>query len=137
MAKDRTFSSAIHILSVLSYGAPKRIKSDELATGMRTNPGLVRRLLSRLSEHDLVVSYRGKGGGSQLARAGEKITLADIYEAVREGPLFGSFDKEPYRSCPVSCSMGKILTHTYRGLEKDLLARMKKIRLSDITGKIA
>jgi Rrf2 family protein len=44
------------------------------------------KLMGRLAAEGLLTSVRGAAGGFALARAAERITLADIVEAV-EGPI--------------------------------------------------
>lgn len=136
VGKDRSLSTAIHIMTVLAYGHPETISSNAIALGLRTNPGLVRRVLLKLADKGLVVSSKGKTGGHRLARPADKISLDEIYLAVKEGPLFGSFDKEPYPSCKVSCNIGPVLTDTYAGLEVGLLENMRNVKLSEVLSGI-
>ena len=89
-------------------------------------------MLLKLSDHGLVVSTKGKGGGNRLARSAEKINLEDVYVAVKDRPLFGSFDKQPFKDCKVSCNIGKVLTDIYCELEGDLRKNMKKVKLAKI-----
>ena len=136
MSKDRSLSTAIHILTVLAYRSPELVSSEFLATGIKTNAGLIRRVLLKLSEHGLVVSTKGKGGGNRLAKPADKISLEDIYVAVKDSPLFRSFDKEPFESCSISCNIGVVLTDVYDDLEGELKKKMKKVKLSKIIGEI-
>lgn len=136
MTKDRSFSTAIHILVSLAYQTPNQVSSEELAAGLKTNPALVRRVLSQLSKGGLVNSSRGKGGGSTLAKSAEKITLQDVYIAMEEGPLFGSFDKAPLKQCPVSCNIGGTLETLYAELEDGLLKNLKGISIRDVLGRL-
>lgn len=136
MAKDRSYSTAIHILTTLAYHAPEMLSSDALAKGLKTNPALVRRVLCKLSEQGLVESVKGKHGGNRLARSAREINLREVYLAVHEGPLFGTFEKEPYEPCPVSCQIGKVLERYYKQLDQDLQKGMSKVRLSQILREV-
>ncbi len=136
MTKDRTLSTAIHILCILGVLRDELVSSTHIAKSLQTNPGLVRRMLLKLSESGLIESTKGKGGGSKLAKSADKITLDEIYKAVSYGPIFGSFEKEPYQPCNISCSMGGILKDVYDNLEYDLQKSMKKIKLSEIISRI-
>ena len=136
MSKDRSFSTAIHILAMLAYRHPDQLSSETMAIGLRTNPGLVRRTLLKLSAKGLIATSKGKGGGSQLAKPPSKISLEDIYLAVKEGPIFGSFDKEPFELCKVSCSMGSVLANIYDELEQDMMVKMRKIKLTKVISDI-
>ena len=117
MSKDRTFSTAIHILAALDHQHPKLLSSDDLSKGLKTNPVLIRRILSKLSQAGLIESIKGKGGGNQLAKPATKVDLESVYLAVKDGPLFGSFDKEPFEACSVSCNLGKSLRAHIRTLK--------------------
>ena len=132
MGKDRSLTTAIHILAALAHQYPKLMSSEDLAVGIKTNPGLIRRVILKLSEQGLVESVKGKGGGNRLAKTADKIELDEVYLAMKDTPLFGSFDKEPFKACPVSCNIGGVLTDVYEGLENDLIKNMKKIKLSEI-----
>jgi Rrf2 family protein len=132
VGKNRSLSTAVHILAALGVNDPTLVSSDDLAVGIKTNPGLIRRVLVKLSAHGLVESVKGKGGGNRLAKSPDKISMKDIYLAVIEGPLFGSFDKDPFKACFVSCNIGRVLTDVYDGLEDDLVKSMGKVKLSKI-----
>ena len=84
----------------------------------------------------MVVSIKGKGGGNRLAKPASKISLDEVYLAVKEGPLFGSFDKEPFEACKVSCHIGDVLTNVYKELEENLVEKMKKVKLTRIVKDI-
>lgn len=137
MSKDRSLSTAIQILTILDkYQGHEKVNSEFLATSLCTNPGLVRRSLSKLSKAGLVETTLGKHGGTVLNQPSKKITIYDIYQAVNEGPLFKSFDKVPYPGCPISCQIGDVLTDVYSELDTKLKEKMKTIKLSEVSSKI-
>ena len=136
MTKDRTLTTAIHILTALARNEPELLNSDYLSNSLRTNPGLVRRVLSKLVKRGLVESVKGKHGGYRLAVPAETIHLRMVYEAVDMGPLFRSFDKQPYPLCPVSCQIGGVLCGVYEELEGALLSKMEEIPLSNVVNQI-
>lgn len=136
MSKDRSFASAIHILAALAYRAPDLVSSEELALGLQTNPGLVRRLMSRLSSAGLIKTTKGKNGGSTLNKPLEEITISAVYEAVKDPPLFATFDKEPFAGCEVSCNMGEVLTGLFGELEAGLVNSMQKVTLRDVVNQV-
>ena len=136
MSKDRSLSTAIHILTTMAFHDGALLTSAELAQGCQTNPGLIRRMLSKLSDGGLIECTKGKNGGCKLAKPAKQISLKDVYEAVKDGPLFGSFDKDPLNICVISCNMGKTLTGVYKNLETDLLKSMKKIKIDDVLKSI-
>lgn len=136
MARDHGYSTALHILASLAFRAPELVSSQVLARGLKTNPSLVRRVISRLSKAGLVRSIKGKNGGNMLAKAPSEIDLGEVYRAVRDGPLFETFDKPPYSACPVSCGIGSVLSEVYDELESGLERKMAKIKLSRVIDRL-
>ena len=78
---------AVVILAAAArHPAGARLTATTLAgeTGVRLPTA--QKLMGRLASAGLLASARGTGGGFVLARAAERISLADIIEAV-EGPI--------------------------------------------------
>jgi len=136
MKNERILTTAIHLLTALAYNADRLVNSEMLANSLQTNPGLVRRSVSILCKQGWVESIKGKNGGYRLCVAAKSISLRQVYEAINAGPLFHSFDKEPFAACQVSCNIGKVLSNVYSDLEKGLLVKMDEIYISDIVKKI-
>ena len=63
-----------------------RLSAGELAGETGVPLPTAQKLMGRLASAGLLVSARGTGGGFALARGAERISLADIIEAV-EGPI--------------------------------------------------
>lgn len=135
MNKDQRLSSAIHILMALNY-VGSSLNSQKLAASLQTNPGFIRRILAQLSRSGLIVSEKGKGGGSQLAKDPKKITIADIYFALGHNRIFKSFEKKPFKKCRVSCCIKSSLDSVYEDIETSMLNRMKKITLEQVIKKM-
>ena len=123
-------------MTSLAYHWPEKMSSEQLAIGAKTNPGLIRRLLSKLSKAGLVSCQKGKCGGSALLKNPEQISLDLIYASVTNGPLIASFEKEPHRPCPVSCQIGDILTDVFANLEESMIKGMQEGKLSDLLNKL-
>ena len=66
--------------------AGARLSASELAQETGVPLPTTQKLMGRLAAEGLLTSVRGASGGFALARPAEKITLADIVEAV-EGPI--------------------------------------------------
>lgn len=74
---------------IMSYLAlnPERVASAaQIAKAVHLSLPTVSKLLKILAEAELVASFRGTGGGYQLARPAAGITLADVVSAI-EGNL--------------------------------------------------
>jgi Rrf2 family protein len=135
--KDRSFATALHIMTALAFQNGERVCSEYLATGAKTNPGLIRRLLSKLSQAGLVDCQKGKNGGSLIAKTPDKISIGDIYLAINDSPIFSSFDKDPFQPCPVSCQIGEVLTDIFEEIEEPMINKMKTIKLTKIMKQIS
>ncbi len=136
MAANTRFAVAIHAMGMLAFGEELNVTSDDIAKSVRTNPVVVRRLLAQLTQHGLVTIKQGAGGGARLARTPERITLADIYLALEEGPLFQVPMLDETHECPIGRSVGPVLKAVLQRAERELLAELSSISLSDVISKV-
>jgi FeS assembly SUF system regulator len=74
------------VLAEAQLAGPAVLSAQELAERARLEVPTVSKLLKRLAQAGLVESFRGTNGGYRLARARERINLADIVVAM-EGPF--------------------------------------------------
>ncbi len=76
------------VMTVLADGAARDVvlSAQEVATRAHLELPTVSKLLKQLAHAELVESFRGVNGGYRLARAAERITIADIVTAM-EGPI--------------------------------------------------
>jgi Rrf2 family protein len=133
---DQRFSAAVHIMTSLAYHKGDLMTSDALASSIRTNPTVVRRLLAKLVDAGLVDSFKGKSGGVKIARSPKEISLRDIYLAVSGKQLLNVSCKEPDKKCVVSCAMTKLLREVVDGLEKNSMSYLSGIKLSELASKV-
>ncbi|WP_194909900.1 Rrf2 family transcriptional regulator [Catenulispora rubra] len=106
--------------------------SEQIANSVNTNPVVIRRLLGDLREAGLVESRRGAGAGWRLRRAPESISLAEVYEAVEEAPLFAMHSATPNQNCPVGHGIGTALGPVYDGAEQALRAQLARTSVADV-----
>lgn len=133
---DQRFAASVHIMTLLAVHNEELQTSEFLATSIRTNATVVRRLVGKLVEAGLVESFKGKSGGVKIAKTPKEITLKDIYKASTDKALINCRDSEPIKACPVSCSMKEIFENVAQGLEANSMSYLAKIKLSDIISKI-
>ncbi|WP_395683411.1 SUF system Fe-S cluster assembly regulator [Dokdonella sp.] len=74
------------VMTCLAAAGDGVLSAQVLAERARLEAPTVSKLLKQLAQAGLVVSTRGINGGYRLARASEKITIADIVTAM-EGPI--------------------------------------------------
>lgn len=123
-------------MTVLAYHKPDLMTSEELASSIRTNPTVIRRLVSKLVEAGLLETFKGKAGGIRMTKSPKEITLKDIYEAVLDKKLMATPCKEPYKQCVVSCNMGTLLSEVAEGIEQNSMRYLSGIKLSDLASQI-
>jgi len=121
------FSIAIHILSLLSM--EEEVSSEYIASSININAVLVRKELSSLRKANLIITKEGKNGGSILACSPKKITLADVYKATYEKPLFNHSKNKPNPKCPMGCKIGAIMDEVNELAEAALLKKLHSISI--------
>lgn len=136
MAANSRFAVAIHAMGMLSFGDELNVTSEDVARSVRTNPVVVRRLLAQLTRRGLVAVKLGAGGGARLTRPPERVTLAEIYLALEEGPLFQVPLLDETHECPIGRSVGPVLSGVLLRAEKGLLAELQSVTLADVIGKV-
>jgi FeS assembly SUF system regulator len=78
--------AVVLITAAARYPAGARLSATELSADTGVPLPTTQKLMGQLTTAGLLTSVRGAAGGFALARAADKITLADIVEAV-EGPI--------------------------------------------------
>jgi DNA-binding IscR family transcriptional regulator len=121
------FAISIHILSLLSL--EEGVSSEYIASSININPVLVRKELSSLRKANLIITKEGKNGGSFLACSPKKITLADVYKATYEKPLFNHSKNKPNPQCPMGNKIGLIMDEVNEMAEAALLKKLKSISI--------
>ena len=121
---DIRFSSALKAMLFLAAAAEQgspTLSSAQLAEGLGTNPSLVRKLLVPLARGGLVVSTKGRAGGTRLARPAEEITLAEIYRcSMGDKPLWAC-RPESEHVCLVTANAGEYFAELTAEAERAVL----------------
>lgn len=131
MKRNSRLSSTLHILVHMTETQEHALTSEQLATFIHTNPVVVRRTIAGLREAGIVTSSRGHGGGWQLGRAPEKISLAEISAALGETLLpFGTEPESP--GCLVEQAVMAALDNFRVEAERLLAEKLSRITLADL-----
>lgn len=134
---DQRFSTSVHIMTALAFHKEEPLMTSEmLASSIRTNPTVVRRLVAKLVEAGLLLSYKGKSGGVKLAKDASAISLKEIYLASADKKLIYNPEKIPKKQCAVSCSMKKLMSEVVDGVEENSMKYLSSIKLSELTSKV-
>jgi len=78
-------SLALHAAALLAQ-SKKQLRTAEMSRRLGVSEAHLSKILQRLFRAGLVRGKRGPGGGFELSRPADEITLREIYEAV-EGPI--------------------------------------------------
>ncbi len=123
------FATAIHILTLIAV-MNEGLSSSYIAGSINVNPAIVRKLLSTLRSHGFINTKEGKGGGSSLAKAADKISLSEIYLAITNAPLLGRFN-QPNPECNTGRQINGHLNKLYKQMDQALVEKLSKITLAD------
>lgn len=133
MKRNSRLSLALHTLGHMA-GDPDRVRtSSDIAEHAGTNPVVVRRVLGRLREAGLLRSEKGHAGGWRLARAPEKISLADVYLALDER-LVAADETLAAPKCSVEHALQTRVLGVLEEVEQSLINRLSETSISEVQG---
>lgn len=110
----------------------KRATSEEIARMLDTNPVVVRRMMAGLRGRGFVTSEKGHGGGWELSRGLDAITLLDVYRAIGEPALFSIGPHADRPECLVEQAVDARMAQTLAEAEALLMARFETITVADL-----
>ena len=105
---------AIVLLTHMAVSPERQLNASEAAEETELPQPIVSKILKLLAKRELLISHRGAKGGYRLARTAERISVAEVIEAV-EGPIAitecvddtpGECTQEPI--CPVRSNWQRI-----------------------------
>ena len=126
------FSIAVHVLTLLAKADGVKMKSDCIAESVNTNPVVIRRLLSELSQADLVESQTGACGGTLLVRNPEDINLFEVYRIVEKREVFALHRQTPNQHCDVGKYIEKVMERLQNEVDSAVEVKLSQYSLRDI-----
>jgi len=120
------FATIIHILTLLAKFPNQWLSSDWIAESININAVIVRKELSVLHKLGWVTSKKGKEGGSMLNVSSGEISLADIYNAVKNSNVLGKKNNCTNVKCEVGKEINKELGKLFEETDKILLHELEK-----------
>lgn len=136
MRRDTRLARLLHIL-IHMHLRGGRTTSETIALMLHTNPVVVRRTMARLRDHGYVSSEGGHGGGWNLRRKLETITVLDVHRALGAPALLAIEVAKDHPSCPVETAVNSHLEKGLEEAEKLLLQRFGHLSLADIAADVA
>jgi Rrf2 family protein len=134
MAANSRLAVAAHIVAVLASREDEFVSSGEIAQSVNTNSVVIRRILSALTRRGIVVSEKGKAGGSKLVRCPSEISLWDLYSALGEEHLFGVHRNPENPRCKISCRMKETLSSAFARAEDAAKDQLRRISVKSLLG---
>ncbi|WP_257305216.1 Rrf2 family transcriptional regulator [Geothrix campi] len=126
------YTVAIHVLTLLAYAGPEALTSEYIAGSVNTNPVVIRRILAGLREAGLVRSQGGPGGGWQLLRAPEAVSLLEVLRAVDTEASFPLHATPPNPACPVGRSIQALLAGHFHTAQAAMERELARVSLRDL-----
>jgi FeS assembly SUF system regulator len=121
---------AIVILSFLALDPIRVASATQIAEAVHLTSPTVSKLLKILLEAGLVKSYRGTGGGYQLAKSANHITLAEIVSAI-EGNLAMTECCAPANNCAIDSLCA--IKENWQVINNVILTALGGLTLHDMT----
>jgi Rrf2 family protein len=125
------FATVMHILTLLARTEEGWLSSDYIAGSININPVTVRREMSVLLQAGLVVTCKGKEGGSRLAKSSEDISLKEVYLAVKNSEVLGKKNKDTNARCPIGVQMNARLAELFNETDRLVVEFLASRSLAD------
>jgi Rrf2 family protein len=130
MQANSNFTKSIHLCIYLNLKG-RLVSSTEFADSLKTNPVVVRRLISLLKKHQIIGSIAGAHGGFFLERPADRITLWEIYLAVKEKEFFNRPKVNP--NCVVSSNLAVLVHDAFTEAEISMKATLDQTNIAALT----
>ncbi len=116
--RSKKISIAIHILSLIELLPEVEVNSTIVAQSIKTNPVVIRRIMTELKKADIIVATPNNKG-VKVAIDIKTLTLYDLY-AILEGrkKVLNSHHKGQV-TCPVGCCFDQIMDKHFGEVQKE------------------
>lgn len=136
MRIDSRLSRVLHILLHMAR-ADEVFSSTRIATMLKTNPTVVRRMMKGLREAGYVSSRHGKGGGWTLECDLHTTTLLDLYDALGQPTLFAMGLDTANHDCAVAQAVDAALGAVLEEARALVRAQMSQTTLSALADQFS
>lgn len=110
------FAAAIQALIFLDHSDGEICPSGAIADQLRSHAVFLRRVLATLVRAGIVEAREGRVGGYRLARPAERITLADVYRAIKSAAaddlVSSELPRGPILSAGTALALSGVLAET-------------------------
>lgn len=127
---------AVHVLAFLAWRRGEAVTSERIAGSVNTNPVVVRRIVGALRNAGMVTVQPGVGGGAQLAREPERITLREVYRAVEDGESLFSLHQHPCGHCGIGANIREVLGGVFRRANDAMQGVLEEATVADVLRQV-
>ncbi len=113
------------------------VSSRWIARSVNSHPVMIRRVLARLEDAGIVRARKGARGGYRLRRSGGRVTLWQVYAAMRDDGPFGMHSSPPNPRCPVGRSIQQQLRQVYARTEVSMRGVLGRATLRSLRRQLA
>jgi DNA-binding IscR family transcriptional regulator len=106
--------------------------SEQIARSVKTNPVVIRRLMSEMVKAGIVVTDGGRGSGWRLARPMGEINLREIDAALGSESVFAMHRNEPSEVCPIAQGIRGALAPVYARVDDAIAAELEQTTLEAV-----
>ena len=125
------FATIIHILTLLGKFPNQWLSSEWIAESICINPVIVRKELAVLHKLGWVKSKKGKEGGTMLDVSSCEISMADIFNAVKNSNVLGKKNTCTDTKCPVGKDINAKLQTLFDETDEIVVNFLKDKSLKD------
>jgi DNA-binding IscR family transcriptional regulator len=126
----------VHVLALLGK-AERPLSSKWIAGSVNTNPVVIRQIVGRLHETELVDTRPGSAGGTVLKRSPAQITLKEIYRLTKNETFFGLHPNEPNPYCPVGRNIQAVLIEVFEQMDQLVEDALGDITIADVIAQVS
>ena len=123
---------AVHVLAYLAWRREEPVTSERIASSVNTNPVVVRRIVGSLRNAGLVHVQPGVGGGAQLAREPDRISMLDVYRAVEEKEELFAMHADPCQNCDVGSHIRQVLQGVFCQAHQAMQGVLGEVTIADV-----
>lgn len=134
MIVSTKFSVSIHILAVLATTEKEYVSSNEISQSVKTNPVIIRKLMSNLKREGLVKLSDNKKGFKLMKKPSE-ISLGSVYCSIVNEDVF-SIHQNTNKKCIIGRNIQTVLCEELNIVENKMIDNLNKESLEDIVNRI-
>ena len=131
MKDNSRFVLAVHTLTLLAE-KQEPLSSDFFALSAGVNAVTIRIVVGQLRDAGLVETQTGAKGGTTLAQEPSRITLKEVFLAVRDENIFGAYPDGPSQECNVGRNLRPTLMHLLDDAVQNMIATLDTITIADV-----